>query len=231
MSTICGRRGRTLIPTLLALLMLTPLMLRSARADSIGNAAASGSSRAGAGLRVGNWEVDDLVRPPSGRASETVAVQGWFQKGLDARMVLENTLGFWQRNQSMTTPGSFGTQTRRELTTYLVPTITALKLYPSMPPTSPVEPYVVAGAGAVLGIDQEKITSTDPLVASGSNTTFQPGLGIETGAGLDWISKGAFGVTAGARYRWASFQKSVGDKKLYRGMGLNIGLTYRFQKD
>ena len=44
------------------------------------------------------------------------------------------------------------------------------------------------------------------------------------------VSRGAFGITAGGRYQWASFQKSVGDKKLYRGFGLNLGLTYRFQK-
>jgi hypothetical protein len=57
----------------------------------------------------------------------------------------------------------------------------------------------------VPGIDHEKVRSNDPLVQTGETTEFRTGLGIQTGAGIEWHSRGAYGLTLGGRYQWASF--------------------------
>jgi len=227
MRAIRGRNGQTLTWVVIALLSLTVSPSAGAAGDDIEIRAKR--ARGGAGIRVGTWLVRDLEVPPSGSSSESASLEGWFQKGLDLHLALESTVGFWQRSQSSTESGSLGAETRREQQTYLVPTLTALKIYPATRPSSPIEPYVAAGIGVVLGIDREQVSSTDPLVPSGELTTFHTGLGIQTGAGIDWNSGSAFGMTLGGRYQWATFGEDVRGKRLYRGPGVNVGLTYRFR--
>ena len=186
------------------------------------------SPRGGAGLRVGTWSVQDLPTDPSGSSWESVTVEGWFQKGLDQHLVIENTLGFWQRSQSATEDTGFG-QIEWKTETYVVPMTTALKVYPMSQGSTPFEPYLLAGVGAVLGIDRASATSTDPLVVPADETRVRTGLAIQTGAGLELRTASPFGVMVGARYQWASFAEDVGGKGLYRGPGVTAGITYRFQ--
>jgi opacity protein-like surface antigen len=215
----------------LALVTLVTLVAQAAlAADEDHSVAQTRRARGGGGVRVGAWQVQDLAEPPApGSSSESVALEGWFQKGFDLHIALENTIGFWQRKQSATESGSLGSTTTTDVQTYLVPTLSTLKLYPATRPDSPVEPYLAAGLGVVLGIDREKVSSDDPLIVPGTNTTFHSGLGIQTGAGIEWNSGTAFGATIGGRYQWASFGEKVGGKALYRGPGFFGGLTYRFQ--
>lgn len=227
MQTTGGPNGRTLIWAAIALLSLAVAPPSHAAGDDV--EARTKRARGGAGIRVGTWHVLDLDTPPSGSSSESASFEGWFQKGLDLHLALESTMGFWQRTQSSTESGSLGAVTQREQQTYLVPTLTALKLYPATRPSSPLEPYLLAGVGVVLGIDREQVASTDPLVPVGEFTTLRTGLGIQTGAGIDWNPGGAFGVTLGGRYQWATFGEDVGGQRLYRGPGVNAGLTYRFR--
>jgi len=222
-----GRRSRTFMPIVIALVVLAS----SPSWGAAGDDAETGAKRArgGGGLRAGSWQVDGLDEPASGSASESITAEGWFQKGLDLHLALESTLGFWQRTQSSTETGSLGAETDRELHTYLVPTLTTLKIYPFTRPSSPLEPFLAAGVGVVLGIDQEKVSSTDPLVPSDNSTTFHTGLGIQTGVGMDWNSGSPFGLTLGGRYQWATFAEDVGGQALYRGFVVNAGVTYHFQ--
>ena len=227
MRAIYGWKNHTLTLIATALLSLTAWPCAGAAGDDI--EMRTKATRGGAGLRVGTWQVRGLDEPPTGTTSESLSFEGWFQKGLDLHLVLENTLGFWQRTESSTEPGALGTSMRRELETYVVPTLTALKIYPATRPSSPLEPYVSAGVGVALRIERAQVSSTDPLVLPADDTTIGTGLGIQTGAGIDWNVSGTFGLTLGGHYRWATFVENVSGKRLYRGPGVNVGLTYRFR--
>ncbi len=220
------RLGRFALLTLIA---VSTFPVSAVAADA--TASAARPIRGGAGLRVGSWAVHDLTAPANGRASASVAAEGWLQKGLDQNLVIESTLGFWQRTQSVTEPGPLGTQTDRERQTYLVPTMTALKLYPMGRSASPFEPYLLAGGGLVFGFDREKVSGTDPGVLPGESTTLNTGLGLQTGGGVEWSPGGQFGLAVGGRYQWASFSQQVGGRRMYRGPGLSAGITYRFRYD
>jgi len=227
MRAICGWKHQTLTLIAAALLSLTAWPCAGAAGDDI--EMRMKRARGGAGLRVGTWQVRDLDEPPTGSSSESPSFEGWFQKGLDLHLVLENTLGFWQRTESSTESGPLGAATRRERDTYVVPTLTALKIYPATRPSSPLEPYVAAGVGVALRIEREQVSSTDPLVPPTDDTTIHTGLGIQTGAGIDWNLSGGFGLTLGGHYQWATFGQNVSGRRLYRGPGANVGLTYRFR--
>src|SRR5262249_15135317 len=110
-----------------------------------------------------------------------------------------------------------------------VPALTAVKMYPVTRPTSRFEPYLAAGLGPVLKIQREKVTSTDPLVLPSDATTIVTGFGIQTGAGIDWSPGGPFGLTLGGHYQWASFGENASGPRMYRGPGLNVGVTYHFR--
>jgi len=187
-------------------------------------------ARGGAGLRVGSWQVAGLTTAPSGEASETPAFEGWFQKGFDLHIAMENTIGFWQRKESSFQPGSFGPETTVENESYLVPTLTSLKLYPMTTPASRVEPYLSAGVGVVLGFFTGNVSGSDPTLVPSEGSKINTGLGIQTGGGIDLNSGGMFGLTMGGRYQWASFRQDEGGSlRLYKGPSMNIGLTYRFR--
>ena len=185
-------------------------------------------ARGGAGLRAGQWTVRDLTTPSGGEDTETLAFEGYFQKGLDLHLAVENTIGFWQRSQSWTeTGGPFDIEFDTDV--YLVPTLTTLKAYPFTRPTSPIEPYLSAGVGVVMGIERGKATSSDPLSSPDESTSLRTGLGTEVGGGLEMLLGGSFGLTFGAGYRWASFGEDVGGRRMYRGSVLEAGLTYRYR--
>src|SRR5262245_38497692 len=56
--------------------------------------AQSQRTRNGAGLQVSSWQPDE---PTGFRNSQTIAVQGYMEKGLDLHLAWENTLGYWRR--------------------------------------------------------------------------------------------------------------------------------------
>jgi hypothetical protein len=182
-------------------------------------------ARSGAGLRIGAWSVDGMPTGPG--ASQTPAVEGYFQKGIDAHLVWENTIGYWSDRYVTSQAGLLGSSQTR-VTAHLVPSVTALKVYPFTRRAAPVEPFALAGVGAVLGITQTQ------TIASGTATpdngvTFLSGLGLRAGGGADWHWTPEFGMSAGVRYQWASFAQAVGSRAMYKGPVFDAGLTYRFQ--
>jgi hypothetical protein len=216
-------RTLTLIAATLLALGASPRTSAAGASDYIIEAPPQ-RARGGAGLRAATWQVVDLDD-----ASGITQYEGWLQKGLDLHLVLESTLGYWQHDESTTTPGPLSTETTRELYTYLVPALTAVKMYPVTGPSASFEPYLSAGLGPVLRIQREEVTSTDPVVIPSDETSIQTGLGIQTSAGLDWRPPGAFGLTLGGYYQWATFGQNASGRRMYRGPGVNVGLTYRFQ--
>lgn len=179
----------------------------------------------GAGIRVGLWDVQGI--PTGSGATHTPAFEGYFQKGLDAHLVWENTLGYWGQNDRYTTSGLLGSS---EITTHthVIPSMTSLKIYPFTTRASQLEPFAVGGLGLALGIVQQQTTGAGgPSPSDGTNIV--SGLGIRTGGGVDWHWTHEFGMTIGARYQWATFSQTVGSQAMYRGPGFDAGLTYRFQ--
>lgn len=181
--------------------------------------------RQGAGLRGGAWWVQDLPEVSDAEYSQTPAFEGYFQKGLDLHLAIETTLGLWRRSQELEETGTLGT-TRQEVQSYVVPSFTSIKLYPFTRPNAGAEPYVSGGIGIALGIDDR---SGEDLLGVGSGTALTTGFGFKAGLGLDWRFSRAFGLTAGGRYTWLRFSEELGGARTYRGFGLDLGLTYRFQ--
>jgi outer membrane protein W len=185
--------------------------------------ARSQRARNGAGLQFSSWQPD---KPAGFRTSESIALQGYFQKGLDLHLAWENTLGYWRRTSSWTESQLLGGTTTHELQTHLVPTLTALRLYPFTTSANPVEPYVSAGLGAVLGFQQESASGS---LAPPDASSMHAGLGVRAGVGVDVRANEAFGFTAGGHFESASFGQDMAGDRLYRGWGVDLGLAYRFQ--
>jgi hypothetical protein len=55
------------------------------------------------------------------------------------------------------------------------------------------------------------------------------GLGLRGGVGVDVRANDAFGATIGAHFESASFGQEKSGERLYKGLGFDFGLTYRFQ--
>jgi hypothetical protein len=179
--------------------------------------------RNGAGLQVSSWQPD---KPIGFDNTGTMAFQGYLLKGLDLHLAWDNTLGFWQRTTKWSdTQPIFGT-TNHELDTYLVPTITALRLYPFTTPEKLVEPYMSAGVGPVFGIQQMKISGS---FTPENTTNMLAGFGVRAGAGVDIRGAGPFGVTLGGHFESASFGEEMVGERVYQAWGADFGLTYRFQ--
>lgn len=194
--------------------------------DAISRAKAA---RGGVGLRVGTWSVRDLPSDDGATYSRSPHYEGYFQKGLDSHLVIENTLGLWRWVQDIEEEGGPLTSDSREVvSTYLVPAFSAIKFYPITRPGNRLEPYVKAGAGLILGIENVE-SSGAALPSLSPGTSASTGFGLNGGVGVDWAFSPAFGLTAGGHYRWLRFGESVGGKRTYQGLGLDLGLTYRFR--
>jgi len=186
--------------------------------------------RSGGGLRIGMWDVQDLKDIEGAEDSRTPAFEGYFQKGIDAHLVLESTFGFWKRSQRVERAGSLGSFATEEIHSYVVPAFSALKLYPFTGPRSSFGPYADAGVGLALGIDDREVTS-DGLLGAGtdSGTSFLTGFGFKTGAGLQWMFTKTLGLDASGRYQWIRFSDELGGARTLKGFGIFGGLAYGFQ--
>jgi len=187
--------------------------------------------RQGAGLRGGIWDVRDLTEVSGAKYSTSPAFEGYFQKGLDLHLAIESTAGVWRRRQTMEQDGGLGGGTvREEVNSYVVPLFTALKLYPFTRPDDAFEPFVSAGVGLALGIDDRTTTSSDLLgLGAGSGTAMLTGFGFRGGAGVEWRFSQAFGLSASGRYQWIRFGGELGGERTFKGPAFEAGLTYRFQ--
>jgi hypothetical protein len=191
--------------------------------------------RRGAGLRVGVWDVRGLGEVSGARVSESPLFEGYFQKGLDLHLALENTVSVYRREQRLTrSAGGIGGGTVEEkVAAYVVPQFTSLKLYPFTRPEQRFEPYISGGAGLTIGIDDRENSESGGLLGGGgqSGTGFVAGFGLKGGLGMELRFSEAFGAAAGGRYQWVRFFGELAGERTYRGLGADVGLTYRFQYD
>jgi opacity protein-like surface antigen len=203
------------------LLHLAPPSVLAAEAPESQEEKQARLERRGLGFLVGGWNPRDLSRAAGASESETPLGEGYFQKGLDLHLALATSVGYYRRRQKA---GS------DEVVTHLVPQFTSLKIYPFTRPEQRLEPFLFAGAGLAIGIEEVETTSGGLLGLMTENATnLVPGFGFQAGAGAEWRPGKAFGLMAGGRYQWIRFTDEVGGLRTYQGPGFDLGFTYRFQ--
>jgi hypothetical protein len=185
-------------------------------------------ARRGGGLRVGTWDVRGLSTASGASVSRTPAFEGYVRRGLDLHLAVEHSVGVWRRTQRVTeTSGPLGTQSTSTLESYIIPQFTSLVFFPMTRPGHRIEPYVKAGAGFALGVDDRSGDGGGLFAASG--TSLVPGYGVTGGTGLEVRLSSALGLTAAGRYQWVRFFQELSGRRTYEGFGAEAGVTYRFQ--
>jgi hypothetical protein len=220
---------RAIVPFALATAVLSQTVL--AQTDTLTEQRAK-AMRRGAGLRVGVWDVRGLSEVSGARVNESPLFEGYFQKGLDLHLALENTVSVYRREQRLTRPGGIGGGTVEEkVAAYVIPQFTSLKLYPFTRPEQRFEPYIAGGAGLTIGVDDRENSESGGLLGGGgeSGVGFVAGFGLKGGLGIELRFSEAFGAAAGGRYQWVRFFGELAGERTYRGLGADVGLTYRFQ--
>ena len=207
--------------------------------DAASQADTSAESRAkamrrGAGVHASFWDVRGLRDVSGARVSEMPLLEGYFTRGLDLHLAMENSVGVYRREQRITRSGGIGGGTVEEkITTYLIPQFTSIKLYPITRPEQRFEPYLLGGAGFTIGIDDRENTGGGGLLGGGaeSGTAIVAGFGLKGGAGAELRFSQAFGIIAGGRYQWIRLFGELAGERTFRGFGADLGLVYRFQYD
>jgi opacity protein-like surface antigen len=205
----------------------------AAQPDSV--EARAKAMRRGAGVHASFWDVRGLEEVSGARVDELPLFEGYFQRGLDLHLALENSVGVYRREQRLTRPsgGIGGGTVEEKVTTYLIPQFTSLKLYPVTRPEQRFEPYLLGGAGFTIGVDDRENTGSGGLLGGGeeSGTSIVAGFGLKGGAGVEFRFSDAFGITAGGRYQWIRFFGELSGERTFQGFGGDLGLVYRFQYD
>lgn len=215
-------RAVAAVPAALAILFLLFTAAAAAEGESDPEKRAK-LMRKGAGASAGHWALQDARELAGAKNGQSPSFEGFFQKGLDLHLAVENSVGFWRRTQRT------GDETVKS---YVIPNVTSIKFYPFTRPEDPLEPFLRAGVGVALGIDSVKGDPGLLGLGGGGGTSMMIGFGFHAGAGLDWrFGSSPFGASAAARYQWFRFEQDLGGADTYKGMGLQAGLTYRFQYD
>ena len=180
--------------------------------------------RQGAGVRMGSWQMLGMGTMAGATTSTLPAFEGYWQKGLDRHLALETSVGFFQRTQRSGSPSG-----GESVTAYVVPMMTALKVYPVTGPENSFEPFVIGGFGFTLGVDDRSATSGGLFGSSSGGTLMVPGVGIKLGGGVEYRLGRAFGFAVGSNYQYVRFFEQVANTRTYKGVQLLGGVTYRFQ--
>ncbi|MDQ3951127.1 MAG: hypothetical protein M3282_12405 [Gemmatimonadota bacterium] len=188
-------------------------------------------ARRGGGVRVGTWDVRGLNATSGAVVSKTPAFEGYVRRGLDLHLAIEHSVGVWRRTQSVTqtTTGPLGgtTQSTSTLETYVIPQFTSITFFPVTRPEQRFEPYLKAGAGFALGVEDRTGTGGGLFTEGGASLV--PGYGLSGGAGVELRLSNALGLTGAGRYQWVRFFQELSDERTYEGFGAEVGVTYRFQ--
>jgi outer membrane protein W len=185
-------------------------------------------ARRGGGLRVGTWDVRGLSTTSGASASKTPAFEGYVRRGLDLHLAIEHSVGVWRRTQSVTqSSGPLGGTSTSRRETYVIPQLTSILFFPLTKPQQRVEPYVKAGAGFAVGVDDR--TGDGGGLFAGDGVSLVPGYGLSGGAGVELRLTNALGLAAAGRYRWTKFFQDLAGQRTYEGFGAEVGVTYRFQ--
>jgi hypothetical protein len=185
-------------------------------------------ARRSGGVRVGNWDVRNLEPPSGGTDSRTPAFEGYVRKGLDAHLALENSIGFWRHREVLTTSGGIGGTSTSTVDAYVVPQQTALVFYPFTRPEQRFEPFLRGGIGVTLGIEDRK-GEGGGLFSEGEGISYAVGFGATAGPGLEWRPTNTLGLAVSGRYQWVRFFQDFAGRDTYQGLGVDAGITYRFQ--
>ena len=169
-------------------------------------------ARRGGGIRAGFWNSD--VAPET--SSRSVQLEGYFQRGLDRSLALESSVSVWRA--IATSPQ--GVETRA----YVIPLLTSLKFFPITEPGDAVEPFVLAGIGFALGLEDQDATSI-----GGSGTSVVTGFAFRGAAGLELSMTRGFGLSISGKYQWVRFGEPIINTETFSGLGLEGGVIYRFQ--
>jgi opacity protein-like surface antigen len=234
-------RGRTIAATAALLLAGAPEAARAQEParplgrDS-GTAGADVERRAklarrGGGVRVGRWDVRGLTASSGTTVSATPAFEGYVRRGLDLHLAIEHSVGVWRRTQTVTqtSTGPLGTtQSTSTLESYIIPQFTSIAFFPVTRPEHRIEPYVKAGAGFALGVE-DRSGDGGGLFVGGGGTSLIPGYGVTGGAGVEWRLTNALGLTGAGRYQWIRFFQELTGRRTFEGFGAEAGVTYRFQ--
>ncbi|HET9439875.1 MAG TPA: hypothetical protein VFO52_06875 [Longimicrobiales bacterium] len=174
-------------------------------------------ARRGAGVRVGFWQVEI----PADDESRSPQFEAYLQRGLDGQLTLENSVGVWwvTTTAAQALPDAPDVETRA----YIVPLLTSLKVFPMSGPGDRFEPYVMAGVGIALGIEDEGENAI-----GGGGSTIVTGLAFRGAVGAEFRLTPAFGLSAAGKYQWTRFGEDLGITESFSGVGAEGGLTYRF---
>lgn len=185
--------------------------------------------RSGAGVSGGYWNVRGLDEQNGVNYSTSPTFEGYIAKGLDLHLALENTLGLWIRTQEVPATGGLAGSSGEVVKTYIVPQFTAIRFYPVSRPRDQMQPFVGAGVGFALGIDDRETSGSGSLLGGGKNgLAIVPGFGLKGHVGTEMRGK-ALGVMISAKYQWIRFFEPVGGDQTFGGLGADIGFVYRFQ--
>jgi len=184
-------------------------------------------ARRGAGLTGATWSPTGLVTPTGATTSSSPFLEGYFRRGLDQHLALETSVAFWQRTLDVPTSGGLTGAPGGKTSLYLIPQFTAIRLYPFTRAGDALEPYLSGGVGLTLGIQND--AGSGGALGGGGGTAMLAGIGLSGSAGVEWRFSSAFGLTAGAHYTYVQFFEDLAGNRLYRGLGVRAGLTYRFQ--
>ncbi len=174
-------------------------------------------ARRGGGLRAGIWNVD--VAPGD---QATPHFEGYFQRGLDRQLALENSLGVWRL--TTTTPSTVPEGTPVETKTWILPLLTSLKLYPLTNIDDRLEPWLMAGVGFAFGLSEQSENAI-----GGGGSTIVTGIGLRGGAGMDMRLIGPIGISVSGKYQWIHFGEELDGSDTFNGVGVEGGITYRFR--
>jgi opacity protein-like surface antigen len=176
-------------------------------------------TRRGADIRGGVWNV-----PEPGAELTTYSgnpfIEGNFQRGLDAHLALESTAGVWRRTARAIQPLTGNVV---ETHTYIIPLFTSLKFFPVTTMEDNLEPFLLAGIGFALGIDD-----VGENAIGGGGSSIATGFGFKAGAGIEYHITDVFGLVAGMRYQSISYSEELGGAEKFKGFGVEGGITYRF---
>ena len=187
--------------------------------------------RSGAGISGGAWAVRGLEKRDGVDYTNSPSFEGYLAKGLDLHLTLENTLGLWIRTQEVPSSGGLGGSSGEIIKSYILPQFTAIRFYPVSRPLDQMQPFIGAGAGFAIAIDDRETESSGGGLLGGlgsSGIAFVPGFGLKAHVGTEFRGK-ALGVSVSAKYQWIRFFQDVGGEQTFGGPGADIGFVYRFQ--
>ena len=186
--------------------------------------------RKGAGVSAGFWTVRGLEKRDGVDYSSSPSFEAYLAKGLDLHLTLENTIGLWVRTQRVPGSGGLGGSAEEIIKSYIIPQFTAVRFYPVSRPMDRVQPFLGAGLGFAIAIDDRQTEGGGGALGGLGNSgiAFLPGFGLKAHAGTEFRGN-ALGLSISAKYQWIRFFQDVGGEQTFGGLGANVGLVYRFQ--